>query len=239
MRVLSWVIVLAASLGGSTSADASSLRVSPVMLDMKAPQAASSISIWNDAQKPVNVQVRVFRWSQKDGAEVYTAATEVVASPPITTVKPNGENIIRIVRIGQRPVEGEESYRLIVDELPAEGRRQNGTVTLVVRHSIPVFFSTANATAPSAKWQVESKPGGFQVSVINSGAHRLKIWNLSLMIGKTILAKQDGLVGYALGRSRASWFVAAPSTRLSGRSITISADSEAGRLNEAASVNGG
>jgi len=42
------------------------------------------------------------------------------------------------VRVTKKPVEGEEAYRLFVDELPEspQGRR---TVNLMVRHSIPLF----------------------------------------------------------------------------------------------------
>jgi len=240
MRFLAWITTLAAGLTFLPAAQAASLRVSPVLLDLKAPQAASSINIWNDAQQPINVQVRVFRWSQKDGADVYTPATDVVASPPITKLKPGGENIVRIVRTTKQAIQSEESYRLIVDELPDPGRRQGGTVTLILRHSIPVFFSKPDAAGAAPQWKVLPKPGGFQVTVTNSGARRLKISNLSLASGKTALAKRDGLVGYALGKSTASWFVPATSTgRLSGQSVTISADSEAGRFDATASVNGG
>jgi len=240
MRLLAWITTLAAGLAFLPSAEAASLRVSPVLLDMKAPQAASSITVWNDAKEPINVQVRVFRWSQKDGADVYTPATDVVASPPITTLKPGGENIVRIVRTSKQAIQAEESYRLIVDELPDPARRQTGTITLVLRHSIPVFFSKPEPAAATPQWTVQQKPGGFQVTVTNSGTKRLKISNLSLAGGKTALAKRDGLVGYALGKSTASWFVpATPGSRLSGRSLTISADSEAGRFDATASVNGG
>jgi fimbrial chaperone protein len=240
MRLLAWITTLAASLAVLPPAEAASLRVSPVLLDMKAPQAASSISVWNDAKEPINVQVRVFRWSQKDGADVYTPATDVVASPPITTLKPGGENIVRIVRTTKQAIQSEESYRLIVDELPDPARRQTGTITLVLRHSIPVFFSRPEPAAATPEWKVQQKPGGFQVTVTNSGAKRLKISNLSLAGGKTPLAKRDGLVGYALGKSTASWFVpATPGGRLAGRSVTISADSEAGRFDATASVSGG
>jgi fimbrial chaperone protein len=237
MRFLAWITTLAACLAFLPAAEAASLRVSPVLLDMKAPQAATSISIWNDAQQPINVQVRVFRWSQKDGADVYTPATDVVASPPITTLKAGGENIVRIVRTTKQAIQAEESYRLIVDELPDPARRQGGTVTLVLRHSIPVFFSKAEPATATPQWSVQQKPGGFQVTVTNSGAKRFKVSNLSLASGKTALAKRDGLLGYALGKSTVSWFV--PGNRLSGRSVTISADSEAGRIDATASVNGG
>ncbi|EBY7415763.1 molecular chaperone, partial [Salmonella enterica subsp. enterica serovar Alachua] len=135
-----------------------SLRVSPVLVDLSAPTAASSLRISNDAKRPISVQVRIFKWSQKDGVDTYTPATDVAVSPPISQLKPGAENMVRVVRTSKRPVKAEESYRLIVDELPAAGRKKSGTVTFVVRHSIPVFFSPAEHSGAQVAWSAQPKP---------------------------------------------------------------------------------
>ncbi|TWG94945.1 fimbrial chaperone protein [Mesorhizobium sp. J18] len=219
---------------------AASLRVAPVVLDLKAPTAASTIRIWNDESRPINVQVRIFRWSQRNGEDFYEATNDVVASPPITTLQPGGENLIRIVRTTKRPVQAEESYRIVVDELPDPSRRKSGTVVLVVRHSIPVFFSRTDAAGANPSWSVRPLRGGYQVTVRNGGAQRLKVSNLALSDNGRVVGKKDGLVGYVLGNATASWIV--PGTgagRPSGGSLTISADSEAGRFDATARIGGG
>ncbi|MFK3665887.1 molecular chaperone [Ochrobactrum teleogrylli] len=98
------------------------------MIDLSAQTAASNIRIWNDAKRPINVQARIYRWSQSNGADTYAEATDVVASPPISQLKPGSENIVRIVRTSKSPVKAEESYRLIVDELPYIAQRRSGTL---------------------------------------------------------------------------------------------------------------
>lgn len=103
-----------------------SLRVSPVLVDLSAPTAASSVRISNDAKRPISVQVRIFKWSQSNGVDTYTPATDVAVSPPISQLKPGGENMVRVVRTSKRPVKAEESYRLIVDELPSASRKNPG-----------------------------------------------------------------------------------------------------------------
>lgn len=234
----------AASLGLAlqflSPSQAASLRVAPVVLDLRAPTAASTIRIWNDARRPINVQIRVFRWVQRNGEDAYEQTNDVVASPPITTLRPGGENLVRIVRTSKRPVDGEESYRLVVDELPDPSRRQASTVTLVVRHSIPVFFANPDAQGAEPSWTVEPRRGGVVVTARNTGTMRLKVSNLAVNSGGTAVAPREGLVGYVLGNSSASWFV--PGTgrgRLSGRSVTITADSEAGRFDATARLKGG
>lgn len=221
------------------SAQATSLRVAPVGLDLRAPAAASTIRVWNDARQPISVQIRVFRWSQRNGEDVYEQTNDVVASPPFTTLQPGAENLIRIVRTSNRPVQGEESYRLIVDELPDPARRQAGNITFVVRHVIPVFFATADAPGAEPSWTVTPSRDGYVVTVRNAGAKRLRVSNLTLSAGGAPVARKDGLVGYALGNSTASWFIPGTGQGPADGSVTISADNEAGRFDAVVQLHGG
>lgn len=232
------VAALVMLLQSGDPSDAASLRVAPVIVDLRSPTAASTIRVWNDARQPINVQIRVFRWRQRNGEDTYEATNDVVVSPPIATLQPGGENIVRVVRVSKRPVQGEESYRLVVDELPDPSRRAAGNVALVVRHSIPVFFATNEAAGANPSWSVRQQRGGFVVTVQNNGTKRLKVSNLALSSGAGTMARREGLVGYVLGNSTASWFVPG-SGKLSGRSVTITADSEAGRFDATARLRGG
>lgn len=122
-------------------AEGAALRVAPVGFNLTGGTAASTLRIWNEDKRPIAVQVRVFRWFKVDGKERLEPTRDVVASPPITTLKPGTENLVRIVRVKKAPTEGREAYRLVVDQLPDADRKGTGQVEIVVRHSIPVFFS--------------------------------------------------------------------------------------------------
>jgi len=56
------------------------------------------------------------------------------------TLKPGGENVIRIVRVASTPVTARESYRVLVDQLPDPKAAKAGVVSILVRHAIPLFF---------------------------------------------------------------------------------------------------
>lgn len=224
----------------ATPSHAASLRVSPVLIDLSAPTAASSIQIWNDAKRPISVQVRIFRWTQKNGVDSYTPATDVAVSPPISQLKPGGENMVRVVRTSKTPVKAEESYRLIVDELPGAATKKSGTVNFVIRHSIPVFFSPQENSGANVAWSVQPKSGGYQVTARNTGDKRLRVADLALQSkGGAAVAQQQGLVGYVLGNSSTSWFIPGTKGNRGGGSLTISAQSEAGPINAQANVRGG
>jgi|SRR5690554_1877124 len=232
MRAFWSVFIVALGLSGGiySSSEAASLRVSPVILDLRAPAAAGSVRLWNDGDEPVNVQIRVYRWIQVEGEEQLVPTTDVVASPPITTLSPGGENLVRIVRTATEQVEGEESYRLLVDELPDPGIRRTVTVELLVRHSLPVFFSDPQANNPRPIWSLTRSGGDFLLTVHNSGPRRLKVSNLSLVGEAGELGSRGGLVGYALGNSSTTWRIPVAREASPGSLVTLSAEGEAGPI---------
>jgi fimbrial chaperone protein len=125
----------------ASTAGAAALRVSPITLDLKASSPTATVRLWDDGLRPVKVQVRVFRWTKVNGKDRLDPTTDVVASPPITTLKPGTENLIRVVRVSKKPVNGTESYRLLIDQLPDAGRKIPGQINVMIRHSIPVRFT--------------------------------------------------------------------------------------------------
>jgi fimbrial chaperone protein len=120
--------------------DAATLRVAPIVLDLKNGATVSSVKVWNEDRTPLNVQARIFKWTVQNGKNVLEPTRDVVVSPPITTLAPGTENIVRVVRVAKQPVNGRESYRLIIDQLPDRSTAKPGTVSILVRHAIPVYF---------------------------------------------------------------------------------------------------
>ncbi|MBB3238340.1 molecular chaperone [Phyllobacterium endophyticum] len=69
----------------SEMAQSASLRVSPTNPGMIAPGSSGVLTLTNEAKRPINVQIRVFRWTQVNGAEQLDPTNDVV-SPPSTTL---------------------------------------------------------------------------------------------------------------------------------------------------------
>lgn len=222
---------------GVTGAAAASLRVSPVLIDVVAPGAAAALRLRNGGQRPTHAQIRVFRWEQVGGQERLVPTNDVVASPPIVQLQPGKEYVVRVVRLSKRPVRSEESYRLLVDELPQPKGSIGGAVNLAVRQSIPVFFGPNDRSAPPLDWSVER--AGDQVSVVvrNGGNRRARISELALAAGGRRASFGDGLVGYALAGSTMRWTLPGRSNIASGSGkVGISAQTDLGPITSAASV---
>ena len=135
---------LAAAIGfaclAATGAGAASLRVAPVLLDVASGSNTTTLRVWNADTAPMRVQIRVYLWTKKGNDDILTPTKAVVASPPIGTLKPGGENLVRIVRVASTPVTARENYRVLVDQLPDPKAHRAGVVSILVRHAIPLHF---------------------------------------------------------------------------------------------------
>ena len=220
-----------AALTGSTgTAPAAQLRVEPVLLEMNAPAAAGTLSVRNDEDGEVTVQTRVLRWSQTAGKETLEPTTDVVASPPVVTLAPGADYVVRVVRVTKQPVHSEESFRVIVDQLPRAGRQQSRSVSLLIRQSIPAFFRARELSLPAVTWSMSSDAGKLVVTASNTGDERLRIASLRLKdLSGAIVSFGNGLVGYVLGRSSMSWIAPSyPRGFANGGSVSITAETDKG-----------
>jgi fimbrial chaperone protein len=238
-----WIIAalaVAALFGDVGSSFAAQLRVEPVLLELNAPAAAGSLTLRNDEDAEVVVQTRVLRWSQADGKETLEPTTDVVASPPTVKLAPGADYVVRVVRVSKRPVRGEESYRVIVDQLPNGRRQQARAVNLLIRHSIPVFFRNPQLSAASVSWSLGYQGDKLIIVASNSGDERLRIASLRLRDATgTTVSFGNGLVGYSLGRSSISW-VAPSHPRGFGASgsVSITAETDKGPIDAMAQLPG-
>ncbi|MGY1409395.1 MULTISPECIES: fimbrial biogenesis chaperone [unclassified Luteimonas] len=202
------------------TAQASSLQVSPVRIRIDPTAQAEAMYLTNAGTEPLEAQVRVQRWYQRDGEDWLEAADDMVATPAIVEIAPGQRQIVRLVRNQARAPAQELSYRVLVDELPRNARQEDGRAGLQVllRYSIPVFVATTAAPAKAAPSSDGTRPapvpsdlsgisaqlvqgadGGSALRVRNSGPRHLRIGALGLQSGGN--AEQPvvpGLVGYVL-----------------------------------------
>lgn len=211
-------------------ANAASLRAAPTNLELIAPDSTGVLNLTNDGDHPINVQVRVFKWSQTGGVEKLEPTTNVVASPPATKMAPNAGYTVRVIRTSKAPVRTEETYRVVVDELPDPSRAKAGTVTLIVRHSIPVFFRNADAKAADVSWNLSRQGDSLFLAGTNNGGSRFRLSNVVLKQGATKIGGRSGLVGYVLGGTTMQWPIGSAKS-LSGGAVTLQGQSDLGPFN--------
>lgn len=201
----------------STSLPAAVLQLAPIPVEIKAPQSTAVLSLGNRTSKDVALQTRVFRWTQEQGEDRLTPTTDVVVSPPIATV-PGGQTlIVRAVRVTKQPVAGEETYRVLVDELPPEKRKAKGqSLQILMRYSVPLFVTPEDAVTaePRLAWRLQrAAKGDLRLSASNPGQRRVRLSSLQLREGggdAAMLAPGTELSGYVLAGRTMHWTLKPP-----------------------------
>ena len=223
---------------GSSLAAASALQVTPVNIQVQAPGAASIITLSNPGNEPLAAQLRIFKWTRKNGKDELVPTNAVVASPPIAKLAPGQPYVVRIIRVSKTPVNGEETYRLLVDEIPdRQASVPSFGPRFAIRQSIPVFF-TDPAAAPKLSWAAFIDNGRLLLKARNEGGRRVRISALNVSNGSgASLGYGDNFIGYVFGRSSEQWTAALPAKGFApGESVTILAQGDNGPIKATAEI---
>ncbi|MFM8699898.1 MAG: molecular chaperone [Hyphomicrobiales bacterium] len=207
-------------LGLATEAHA--LKVSPLSLEIVAPNGATSLNLEADSSDPVTVQIRVMRWTQVDGEDVLEPTTDLVASPPFATLQARTNYTIRLVRQAKGAVEREYTYRLLIDQLPVFPKGKSQVIGLTLRHSVPVFVRANGVSKSKLDWSVKRDETGLVVTATNTGGRTARLTDIRMASGGTSVPVRSGLAGYVLPGQSMSWRTPAP-RGIDGRSVRISA----------------
>ena len=172
--------LLAALIAGSTQA--ASLQVAPTSLQLTARQNAEALWISNSGTAPVDVQARVFRWTQRDGRDELEPTTDLVISPPMQALAAGQQQLIRVVRADPQPPAGQQAYRVIVDEVPTLDPNRQG-MQFVLRYSLPVFVQPEDKAPETPELQATllTQPDGtLALEVRNLGASYAQLADLAM-----------------------------------------------------------
>ncbi len=184
-------------------AGAASLRISPIGLDIPTNERAASMTLVNTATEPVDLQLRLFKWEQHDGEDVLEPTTDMLVTPPATTIPPGASYTVRVARTHSGSAGSEESYRLFIDELPkpTDPKTVGQGVSMVLRTSLPIFVVDPKAYS-NLQWQVWQDAEGLHVKATNVGKRHAKLAELALHTGQgDAISAGQGLNGYVLAGS--------------------------------------
>lgn len=194
------------------SAQAATLQISPVMVDLPAEANATGITLKNPGERPLFGQVRVFRWDQANGEDTLTPTQELVASPPLIQIAAHADQLVRLVRTMPAPTAAEQGYRVLIDELPEPDTAPTSGVTIRLRYSVPVFVEPAVDTGqPRLSWHLSRDAQHWTLRVDNAGGKRAQIAAVQLIDhAGNAYPINKGLLGYALAGRERHWQVTLP-----------------------------
>jgi fimbrial chaperone protein len=213
-------------------AEAATLQLEPVSVHLTPTKRTAVLRLRNSDAEPMNVQVRAFRWTQADGEDRLYPTDALRVSPAIQSIAPGSEQFVRVLLAeGSNPA-AEETYRLVIDELP-QAASAPGQVRMLIRYSVPVTMRPPGLVPPALAFRVVQGPEGALLEARNAGSSSARLANLGLLTeaGATVPLTR-GLVGYVLAGQLRRWPLALPAgvqlDRAAG--ITAHVDGKADRF---------
>lgn len=177
------------------------LQVAPVMLNLSTAQRAGALYLTNTGSQPIHAQIRVYHWTQAQGKDVLTLTDDVVSSPAVTSLLPGQQQLVRIVVLNPSERPQEQSFRLLVDELPGghqTGTEQNG-VHFLLRYSIPLFIAAGQPGSKNEADQLICSQQNADIWCKNRGTTHIRLSNVQALNERGQVAENlSGLAGYVL-----------------------------------------
>ena len=195
---------------------AASLQVAPTGLQLGPRQNADALWISNSGTAPVQVQVRIYRWSQQGGQDQLTPTDDLQVSPPMQSLAAGQQQLVRVVRSDSQAPAGQLAYRVIVDELPTLDPNRTG-MQFVLRYSLPVFVQPVQAAPAKLRArQITLDDGRPALEVSNDGGAYAQLADLAIGTPERPQTVHPGLLGYVLGGQTMRWPLELSATRLAG-----------------------
>lgn len=172
MRMLRLIVAVSLALVCfAESALAGAFSVVPQMIELSVERRSSMVEVRNNASVETVFQVETFSWSDSYALEDLVPTREILAVPAVFRLPPGGVQTVRIAARGTPgPIASEQSYRMLVSEVPSE--EQAGGVVFALRMSLPVFLKPAGAKGVLS---FDVGPNGRLVRIRNSGRAHLRL----------------------------------------------------------------
>ncbi|WP_159710169.1 fimbrial biogenesis chaperone, partial [Geminicoccus flavidas] len=132
----------------ATPVQGGDLSVSPTRLEL-GQTGTATIVVRNDGPAVSVLQVSAMRWLDSPMAAALEPAPELLAVPPVFSLKVGAQQVIRLALRDRSRPSTERSFRLLISEVPAPatGQAAPGGVQFALGFNVPVFQKPPGALA--------------------------------------------------------------------------------------------
>ena len=218
-------------LTGAAAALAGAFQISPVRVNLTTQAPIAVLTVHNGGAEAGVMQLSLMAWSQAEEQDNYLATQEVLVTPPIFTLAPGADQIVRVALRRKPDATRELSYRLFLQEVPAAATEAR-EVRVALRFGIPVFVGPdARPAASVLDWRVTAAPqGALRIEARNRGNTHLQLTGFSVAAADgTILARHQGM-DYLLPEQARHWSLVPETAAPPGARLDIVAQTDAGKL---------
>lgn len=156
-----------------------SISVSPVLLELDQQHSKDIVRVANVSEVTKSFEVNVVAWTQSDqDREIYADTGDLIAVPPLFTLAPGEEQIVRVGLMRAPDADNELAYRVFFTELaPPELEQPTASgISMRLRFGVPAFVAPLAEPAPGIEFTgVQRIDGNVFLGLGNNGNVRVKI----------------------------------------------------------------
>jgi fimbrial chaperone protein len=175
------------------------------------------VIIRNESDQPTSIQIHAVTWSQLDGKDHYAPTRELFVSPPIVTIAPKSDQVIRVALRREADATKELAYRINLQELPQQPAPGFTGVQVALRIGLPVFVQPKQGEARAKmNWTVARMPGEtLKVGMQNQGNAHVQVSDFSLYApGRDQAITGESASSYVLAGQAREWLLPAASAAI-------------------------
>ena len=222
-------LALGAWLAAGTAA-AGSFSLAPIRVELDSGHGTGVLTLRNEADAPVTIQIESVAWSQSDEADQYEPTRDLIVTPPVFVVPPKSEQIVRVARRAS-PVPGREiAYRLFFEEIPDSTPLAGNGLKVALRVGVPAFLSSPGVT-PNLSFSAQpGKDGAVELTATNPGNAHVQI------IDFVVRSSTGSIIGevrgsrYLLAGSSAHWTLSPAGNETPSGVLSIRGHSDHGEI---------
>jgi len=169
MRKILWIAMLVWLLLSPSFASSGEFRVTPIRLEFDRGAKSGVITVLNEGDEKLHVQMRAFEWTQDtDGKDQYADTNDLIFFPRMMVLEKKEERIIRAgVKIPATT--REKTYRLFIEEIPGPQKAEGVNVAITIRFGVPIFAKPVKEDAKGEIEKIGLSKGALHAVVKNKG----------------------------------------------------------------------
>ena len=208
---------------------AGSVAVSPVRIDLSDDHDKDVVRVSNSEQTAKSYQVEIVAWSQSEQRrEIYSPTEELLAVPPLFTLEPGEEQLVRVGMLAPADARVERSYRMFITELAPkqDSASSNVGISMRLQIGIPVFVAPSQSLPTKSLDYVDTKAVGdnYFMHFENNGNSHVKVTEIGFTPSGATEPETNPAVVYFLAGQSGILPVAIPEGEQKG-TVTVVTDS--------------
>jgi fimbrial chaperone protein len=226
------------ALAAASVAAAGSFSISPIRVEFSGGGRMQVLTVRNEEDHAVVVQLRVLAWSQLDGQDRLEETRDLLATPPVFTLPANGQQIVRIALRREADPSRELDYRLLLEEVPQAAPKDFTGLQVALRLSLPVFVQPPKRAHEALVWSAAWRPDGrLALRLRNDGGAHVQVLDFNVQpTDGSAMTLHNSVARYVLPENQAEWLLEPPQGAARFNALRISGASDQGDFNADVSV---